>query len=234
MGMSDSQSLIPAEIVYRRHYGHDVYLIGVRPARPIARQAGQYLHLSTPGFDPRPYSIAALEDDDTLCFHIRDTGGGFSHHICHNPSAMSALTLEGPHGGMTLEGSMDHLLLMGGGTGIAPMLPLAIAACESGKSVQLYFCVRSMDEAYCLDMIEAVSKLYPYDVFSYAVIAEDTQCTPDRYIFETMNRHLMKTSSLYLSGPEEMVMACARTAMECGMPFEQIRTDYNIHHLIEP
>lgn len=90
---------------------------------------GQFVMGWLPGIGEKPFSIASMAPFGLLIVDV----GPCSHAMCQLKPGDS-LWIKGPLGhGFSLEG--DRLLLVGGGYGSAPLLPLAKAARNQGKKV---------------------------------------------------------------------------------------------------
>jgi dihydroorotate dehydrogenase electron transfer subunit len=94
-------------------------------------QPGQFVMVWLPGCSEKPFSIAATAPFGLLVVDV----GEFSHTL-HELKVGDHLWIKGPLGrGFSLEG--ENLLLVGGGYGSAPLLPLAKAARANGKQVSV-------------------------------------------------------------------------------------------------
>jgi len=97
----------------------------------ISGTPGQFVMAWLPEIGEKPFSIASMDPFSLLVVDV----GPFSHAM-HQLKPGDSLWIKGPLGhGFTLEG--DHLLLVGGGYGSAPLLSLAKAARAQGKNVDV-------------------------------------------------------------------------------------------------
>lgn len=95
----------------------------------IEAQPGQFVMVWLPGIGEKPFSIASIDPFGLLAVDV----GPFSHAL-HQLSVGDPLWVKGPLGnGFTIEG--ERLLMVGGGYGSAPLLPLAKAARVQNKQV---------------------------------------------------------------------------------------------------
>lgn len=115
----------------------------LRPDTPLAFRAGQVALLRLPGQDgsapiARTYSFAAPPAaDGTLRFLIRlHPGGAFSEALRSTLHAGDRLELEGPSGGFALPDGDGPLLVVGAGTGVAPLLALLETARTEGRDAR--------------------------------------------------------------------------------------------------
>lgn len=95
----------------------------------IEGMPGQFVMSWLPGIGEKPFSIASMSP---LALLVVDVGP--CSHAIHQLKPGDLIWIKGPLGhGFTLEG--DNLILVGGGYGSAPLLPLAKAARNQGKNV---------------------------------------------------------------------------------------------------
>ncbi|MGB0514657.1 MAG: 2Fe-2S iron-sulfur cluster-binding protein, partial [Wenzhouxiangellaceae bacterium] len=86
--------------------------------------AGQYMDILLPGGKRRAFSIAsAPSEQDFLELHVKYVdGGGFTGHVFDGMQPGEILRMEGPLGMFFVRlGSPRPILMMGGGTGFAPL-----------------------------------------------------------------------------------------------------------------
>lgn len=126
-------------------------------------RAGQYAHLSAPGFDPRPYSIANAPDGGLLEFHIKNAGRGLTAHIFENWHPDSAISVEAPFGEHFWRASTRPLLALAGGVGIAPIKAILEAHFDHAQHspAYLYWGVRDAQHLYLDSAFRNLKKAYP-------------------------------------------------------------------------
>lgn len=92
---------------------------------------GQFVMVWLPGIGEKPFSIASMNPTGLLVVDV----GPYSHAL-HQLKIGDLLWIKGPLGqGFSLEG--ESLILVGGGYGSAPLLPLAKNALAQGKQVNV-------------------------------------------------------------------------------------------------
>jgi CDP-4-dehydro-6-deoxyglucose reductase, E3 len=158
---------LPCRIERAVPLSHDV--MGLFLRLPIAEvftfEAGQYIDILLPGGRRRSFSIASPPHDARpLELHIRRIAGGeFSDRLFHQDTRSSLLTIEGPLGSFTYRPRLrqaPRMLLIGGGTGIAPLLSILRHLIENGieRDMQLYWGVRSERDLYAQATLEQLSR----------------------------------------------------------------------------
>ncbi len=83
---------------------------------------GQYVNIAVPGTDEsRSYSFSNAPDDEALTFLVKITPGGvMSEYLTSRAHVGDSISFTGPHGSFFLRESDAPLLLLAGGTGLAP------------------------------------------------------------------------------------------------------------------
>jgi CDP-4-dehydro-6-deoxyglucose reductase, E3 len=158
---------LPCRIERAVPLSHDV--MGLFLRLPIAEEftfeAGQYIDILLPGGRRRSFSVASPPHDARpLELHIRRVAGGeFTDRLFHEDMRAALLTIEGPLGTFTYHphlGSAPRMLLIGGGTGIAPLLSILRHLIENGieRDMQLYWGVRSECDLYAHAALEQLSR----------------------------------------------------------------------------
>lgn len=126
-----------------------VALVRVIPESPIDYRAGQFVNLMREDGLTRSYSIANTPaDGGMLEFHVALTPGGAMSTWFHEEAGPGeSLQVLGPQGDcFYLEGNADQpLLLVGTGTGLAPLYGIAKAALEAGHAGPIHLFHGSLD-----------------------------------------------------------------------------------------
>ncbi len=119
--------------------------------------AGQYIEILLKDGKRRAFSLAnAPHDDEFLQLHIRHVPGGlFTGFVFGGMQEKAILRFEGPHGGFFLREDSDKpLLLVGGGTGFAPLKSIAehLFHHRRQRAVTLYWGARAPGDLYLADL----------------------------------------------------------------------------------
>src|SRR6202000_1110774 len=128
---------LPCRIERSVPLSHDV--MGLFLRLPVAEDftfdAGQYIDILLPGGRRRSFSIASPPHDARpLELHVRRVAGGeFTERLFHEDTRSSLLTIEGPLGQFIYRPHAPMpMLLIAGGTGIAPILSILRHVIENG------------------------------------------------------------------------------------------------------
>jgi CDP-4-dehydro-6-deoxyglucose reductase len=163
---SPEQALIkrlPARIERAVALSHDVMGLHLRlPAAEAFRfEAGQYIDVMLSGGRRRSFSIASPPHDSRLLeLHVRRvTGGEFSAPLFDAGARSALLNIEGPLGQFTYRPGTAPMLLVGGGTGLAPLLSILRHVAENGieRDMTLFWGVRSERDLYAHGLLEKLA-----------------------------------------------------------------------------
>ena len=155
---------LPARIEHSVHLSHDV--MGLYLKLPAAESfgfaAGQYVDIMLPGGRRRSFSIASSPQNSRLLeLHVRRVAGGeFSAPLFDKDARKLLLTLEGPLGQFVYRPGGAPMLLVGGGTGLAPLLSMLRQEIANGleREMLLYWGVRSERDLYAHALLEELAR----------------------------------------------------------------------------
>jgi len=164
---------LPARIERALSLSHDVMGLFLRlpAAEPFRFEAGQYLDIMLSGGRRRSFSIASPPHDSRLLeLHVRRAvGGEFSERLFDQDPQNALLTIEGPLGQFVYRPAATPgatpMLLVGGGTGIAPLLSILRHVIENGieRDMTIYWGVRSERDLYAHAALEDLAQRCPAD-----------------------------------------------------------------------
>lgn len=140
-------------------------------AEPLAFEAGQYVELVVPGSGVRrQYSLANTADEDkVLELHVRRVPGGLAtdRWLFDDLVVGDRVDASGPLGDFHLppedEDDGGPMVLVGGGTGLAPLVGIARTALNRhpDREVVLYHGVRGAEDLYDLDRFAELTQVHP-------------------------------------------------------------------------
>ena len=154
---------LPARIERTLPLSHDVMGVHLRlpAAEAFGFEAGQYIDVMLSGGRRRSFSIASPPHDSRLLeLHVRRVAGGeFSAPLFEANIRNTLLTIEGPLGQFTYRPGAEPMLLVGGGTGLAPLLSILRHVVENGieRDMTLYWGVRSERDLYAHAVLEELA-----------------------------------------------------------------------------
>lgn len=180
---------------------------------PFSWRPGQYVDVITAGERRSSFSLANPPHDGGLLeLHVRRSRHeGFSSAVFESVTEGSALRIEGPLGQMTYREGPGPVLLIGGGTGYAPMKAILRHVLESGadRRVVLFWGARTAADLYEDDWLRALALREPS--FCYLPVLSEGVA---RGALAGLVHEAVLTSGeplagadIYAAGPPEMVAA---------------------------
>lgn len=189
----------------------------------LAFLPGQYVNLQVPGSEQsRAYSFSSLQRDGEVSFLIRNVPGGLmSSFLTGLAKAGDSITLAGPLGSFYLRDIRRPLLLLAGGTGLAPFTAMLEKIAEQGSAhpVHLIYGVTNDFDLVEVDKLEALAARIPNFTFSACVANPDSQYPRKGYVTQHIEPvHLNDGDvDMYLCGPPPMVEAVSQYIREQGI-----------------
>lgn len=216
---------------------HDVMMLRLKlpETERLQFMAGQYLEFLLKDDKRRAFSIAnAPHDDEYIELHIRHVPDGqFGDFVFDGLTEKTLMRIEGPLGSYFLrEDSSRPIILMGGGTGFAPLKGMLEHAFHINldRPIHLFCGVRAKRDLYMDEMVQQWLQQYPnlkYTAVLSAPIDEDNWQGETGLVHESVVEHYPDLSDfdVYLSGPPPMVKAGMELFYEKGLPETQIYSD---------
>ncbi|WP_416414285.1 benzoate 1,2-dioxygenase electron transfer component BenC [Pantoea sp. App145] len=182
----------------------------------IAFLSGQYVNIQLPGSDiTRAYSFSSLPGAEELSFLIRNVPDGLmSTWLSRRAKPGDNLTLTGPQGSFYLREVVRPVLMLAGGTGLAPFLSMLRTMMRTGVHypIHLVYGVTLDTDRVKLDELDMLVEQIPQ--FSYRVCVADTHSTAERkgYVTQHIDDAMLNGGDVdvYLCGPPPMVEAVMR------------------------
>lgn len=171
---------VSGRVLFQERLTHDITHLKVQLQGALDYKAGQYAELSLdslPGV-ARSYSFATpVTPDSTLSFFIRKVPGGvFSTEINEKDLVGETVAVDGPLGDFWLRQSEAPMVLVAGGSGLAPILAILRDALTKGchRAVTLLFGARTQQDLYALNEIEELAQQWPAPfIFTPVLSCED-------------------------------------------------------------
>jgi len=189
----------------------------------LAFLPGQYVNLKVPGSEQsRAYSFSSLPKDGEVSFLIRNVPGGLmSSFLTSLAKTGDSMTLAGPLGSFYLRAIHRPLLLLAGGTGLAPFTAMLEKIAEAGSEhpLHLIYGVTNDFDLVELDRLQAFAARIPNFTFSACVANPDSQYPHKGYVTQHIEPcHLNQGDvDVYLCGPPPMVEAVSQYIREQGI-----------------
>ena len=154
---------LPARIERALRLSHDVMGLYLRlPAAESFRfEAGQYIDVILARGRRRSFSIASPPHHSRLLeLHVRRVDGGeFSAPLFDEDRRSALLSIEGPLGQFAYRPGSVPMLLIGGGTGLAPLLSMLRHVIDNGieRDMILYWGVRGERDLYAQATLQSLA-----------------------------------------------------------------------------
>lgn len=180
----------------------------------LAFLPGQYVNISVPGTDQtRSYSFSTGADSTHLSFLIKyAAGGAMSEYLAQRCAVGDRLELTGPMGSFFLRESARPLLLLAGGTGLAPVLSILETLAASGttdRPIHLVYGTSFDTDVVYTDLLDEYTTRIPGMTWDLVVADPATVHPNSGYVTGLITPdHLHDgTADIYLCGPPPMVEA---------------------------
>lgn len=229
--------ILPCRVEKMELLTHDIMKIELKLPENERLQflAGQYLEILLKDGKRRAFSIAnAPHDDRVIELHIRHVPDGqFGDYVFDGMKEKTLLRIEGPRGSYYLrEDTNRPVILIGGGTGFAPLKGMLEHAIKTGFDMPMHlFCgVRAYRDLYMNDLV--TSWIQKHEKLGYTPVLSEPEVS-DNWRGETGFVHQvvveaypdLSSYDVYLSGPPPMVKAGMDAFYAAGLPESQIFSD---------
>ncbi len=244
--------LIPEELFNIKEYittiesieqlTHDIkgFRLGLPAGETVHFKAGQYMQFYTKPYAKikesvyRAYSIAsAPSDSEAVELIIRQVPDGICTTYAHTQlSEGDQVNISGPYGDFYLRGDCDEIVMIAGGSGLAPMKSIILDVLEKGIDIKMnfFFGAVAKRDLYYLDFFHDLAAQHDNLRFIPALSKPDPDDKWDGevgLITEVVGRYINDGSDMegYLCGSPGMIDACINVLAAKGMPEEKIYYD---------
>lgn len=228
---------LPCRVTRMERLAHDVMALYLKlpEAQPFLFRAGQYVDILLKDGKRRGFSIAnAPHDSAFLELHVRNVEGGeFTNHIFTTMQVKALLRLRGPLGSFFLREDSDRpVILMGGGTGFAPLKGIIEHAFHIGfqPPLHLYWGARARRDLYLDALPRAWAMQHPQ--FRYTPVLSEPLPEDDwedriGFVHDAVIQDYPDLSGhdVYMSGPPAMIAAARALFLKHGLPESQLFFD---------
>ncbi|HYX37381.1 MAG TPA: 2Fe-2S iron-sulfur cluster-binding protein [Oligoflexus sp.] len=216
-----------------RPIGPDVVLVQLSRPADFNFQPGQFVTVQREDGLARSYSIASQASQDALEIHVRRVPQGRLSGWFHTTARPGdQLWMEGPKGDCTYYPGQpsEPLVLVGTGTGIAPLLALVQDACNQGHqgSIAIYHGALTEDRFYWVDEIKALAKSLPNIKYVRCVLRGPA--SPEVRVGELKDIVLAdpsdpKQKRVYLCGDPGLVRILKKQIFLAGVSMSRLHAD---------
>ncbi len=201
----------------------------------VAHEPGQYIGLRVivEGAEQRRnYSLSAPADGRELRISVkREPGGVVSNHLHANVAEGDVLDVFPPAGAFTLQPGDKPLVLISGGVGITPTLPMLHAALRTKRPVRFIHCARSRSVHAFRDTIDALAVTHPQlqRFYCYEDAADAAGADAVGRLDEARLAQWLPADrdvDAYFLGPKPFMAVVKRGLQALGVPEAQARFEF--------
>jgi CDP-4-dehydro-6-deoxyglucose reductase len=200
---------------------------------PFHFVAGQYIDIMLPQNRRRSFSIAnPPHDAELLELHIRRVSSGeFTQQLFSRMKEKTLLRIEGPLGQFWFrEESERAALLIGGGTGYAPLRAILRHVLELGRPrpLHLYWGAQRPSDLYEDAQVRRWCAQYPHLRYTPVLLEPPDEWQGRSGLVHAAvlaDHRQLAEFDVYASGPPAMVEAVRHEFMQCGLPASQLFFD---------
>lgn len=186
---------------------------------------GQYVNVQVPATDQwRAYSFSSMFNraDESVSFLIRLVPEGLmSTYMTEKAREGDNITLRGPFGSFYLRDIRRAVLMLAGGTGLAPFLAMLekIQQDNSAHPIHLIYGVTHDADLVYLDKLESFANVIDNFTFSVCVASENSSWPQKGYVTNYIEPGHLRDGDvdIYLCGPPPMVEAVNSYMQEKGI-----------------
>lgn len=223
-----SKWVTPATLISRTELADGVYKIQLEPERNIEWRAGQFISIRNPNGDVRSYSLASIEEDYFVEFHVRHyPDGKISDWLINDLNIGDTVEFNGPTGTCYYSRDVEDkpLVLVGTGTGGGMLLGIARDALTKGHStpIQFYHGAGAENGLYLRDELAALSSKYPN--FSATSVASQEAGKQRALNVMLADNSELAQAAVFICGNPNMVESARIGAVRNGASIDNIFAD---------
>jgi len=192
---------------------------------------GQYVNLSVPGTGARSYSFSTAPGAEIASFLIRHVPGGqMSSWLAAAARPGDMVTLRGPFGSFYLRETKRPVLLLAGGSGVAPilsMLEMMAANPADAPQATLVYGVREDEDLVEVDRVAALAARLPRLSWTTCCSSPASRRQWRGRVADHVSPHLVNGGDVdtYVCGPPGMVESARRRLSDLGVPPERLYSE---------
>lgn len=197
---------------------------------------GQYLEIKVPGSAEswRSFSMANTPNESGRVELVVKLipGGAFSNYLKNTAEVGDNIEVRGPYGQFQLSETSADIVMVAGGSGMAPIMAMLsqLVAEKSSRNIRFFYGARACKDLYFLDEIQALGSQLNSFEFIPALSAlddEDDWHGETGFVTEVLEKHCtsLRGAEGYLCGPPPMIDAAVGVLKGKGMFNARIKFD---------
>ena len=236
-GLSDGSSEVKSlsgEIAAVERLTQDMVRVSVKLPEPLNYLPGQYALVSVPSITsgPRSYSFATAPKGDTVDFFIREVPGG-EMSVWANQSAKAGenITIDGPYGDFYLRPGSGEMLMLAGGSGLAPVLAILedAMAHKIDRDVIFIYGARTQADLSCQEDIAQIASNWSGAFRFIPVLSEEPEDSDWEglrgLVTDFIPEKAAAVTQTYMCGPPPMLDAAEACLKEHNLSNDGIFCD---------
>jgi NAD(P)H-flavin reductase/ferredoxin len=225
---------VAGQVVAQRLLTHDIVQLQIQLEEPLAYKAGQFAKLRVDSLRAaaRSYSFATPSSADGVVefFVRRVPGGKLSPHLIDRDLRGQRVTVDGPLGDMWLRDSEGPLVLIAGGSGLAPILAILREAATAGvrRPTTVLFGARQERDLYALAELAELAACWGAPFRFVPVLSNEPAGSAWTGARGLVTEHLDEIGAdahAYVCGPPAMVDAAEAALRQRGVATEHMHSD---------
>ena len=174
--------------------------------------AGQFAMVWIPGINELPMSVMISKEPGKAAFTVRKHGPASTGLF--NIKEGQQIGIRGPYGN-SFDLKEGKLLLVGGGTGLVPMMRL-LSFVKSTNNVTVLIGAKSKDEVFFEDLANSMLEKNPHKVL---VSTDDGSYGEKGFVTDLVEKMVSEShfDGVYVCGPEIMMYKTVQSAHSRGM-----------------
>jgi len=230
--------MLPARVIEKTILSSNVVRLRLKlpKAQRLQFLAGQYVDVLLAGGRRRAFSIASCPSlEDEIELHIRHIeGGDFTGFVFDELHERDILRFEGPLGNFFVRNDKPNrpLIMMGGGTGFAPLKSMIENLLESGdrREIHLFWGARTSEGLYLDELPAAWAEQYGHIHYQRALSEKSSTSVQDCFSGLVHDAVVAAHPDLsgfdvYMSGPPAMIDAAKASFADHGLENDRLYYD---------
>jgi dihydroorotate dehydrogenase electron transfer subunit len=179
-------------------------------------EPGQFVMVWIPGVDEIPMSLSGITSEGRTSITVHDVGD--ASNALHQKKTGDQIGIRGPFGNgfVPVKG---NVMVVGGGTGLAPLLPLTERLVKVADKVTVLSGAKCIDNLLFIDRVASVLS----GVDSETVITTDDgsygiECVVTDQVEQKLKKE--KFDMIYTCGPEQMIYSMFLVAEQYTVPLQ--------------